>query len=204
MTLVFYCWLFIYSHIWPQIFCSQWPSPLSTFFVTGRIISNIPMIFSSFTCTCTLKRIYPWLILNNPGLLMLIVDWFGFLTPYQLLPMTQYLVFCCRHSSSTIKSSSDFWKFALHLNFTFDRPLNNPQLPWSFAVYCQLICVAEPISVVLSHQLGPWSSVVVTDFLISNLPLIFENLPCSCFPQLRDPLSILDHLGLLLLIVDLF
>ena len=65
-------------------------------------------------------------------------------TPYILIPLTQSLVFCCRHWPSAIKSSSDFRKFPLHLHHTIDSSLINPQSLWYSAIDCLLIRIVEP------------------------------------------------------------
>ena len=101
--------------------------------------------FSKKTCICFPQMIDPWSTLNYPGLLLLIVDWFTSLVTNLLLPLTQYLVYCCHHWSYGIKSSSDFRNFFFHLHSKIDKTLINPQLPWSSVVDCWLICIAHPI-----------------------------------------------------------
>ena len=118
---------------------------------------------------------------------MFIFDLFSFLTPYLLLPLTWSLVLCSCQWSSAIKYSSDFRKHSLHLYSTIDRPLIYIQLPCSYGVGFRFICIVDPRSIACSNQPGPWSSAVVTGFLISNLPLIFEKFPCTCTLQLIDP-----------------
>ena len=145
--MVFYCWLLIDSHHWPNIYCSHWPGTWSSAVVTGLLLSNNPLVFENVPCTCTPQLIDPWSILNHPGLMMFIVDWFVSLTPDLLLPLTWSLLFFCHHWSSDIKYSSDFLKISLHLHYTTDRPLVNHKLPWFSAVDCWLIHIDESISI---------------------------------------------------------
>ena len=56
----------------------------------------------------------------------------------------------------------------------------------------------------LSRWSIPWTTSVVTGCLISNIPLIFENLPCTCTSQLIDPWSIHNKPRIILLIVEWF
>ena len=113
-------------------------------FLPDRLIA-LPLIFEKNPCTPQL--IYPWSILNHPGLLLLIVDLFASLNPDIFIPLTRSLVFCCRHWSSAIKSSSDFRNISLQLHSTIYRPLIYPQLPLSSTVDCQFICIADPRSI---------------------------------------------------------
>ena len=233
--------------------------------VLSLILGNVP---------CTHQLIYSWLILNHPGLLLLIVHWIASPNPCISLPSTRSLVCFCRHRSFAIKYSPDLWKISLVLNYTIYRPLINIQLPWSYGFDCLFICIADPRSIsptnlvpglllsslvfwyqiffwfskhsfhlrskidrplinsqlpwlfsclfsvgfhcwpqiYRSYQSGPWSFSVITGLLLSNNPLILERNPCTCTPQLIDPLlilsslidlwSILDNLGLLLFIVN--
>ena len=68
--------------------------------------------FPKFSTTCTPQLIHPWSMINYPGILLLIVDWFAYLTPDIFLPMNQSLILCYINWSSAIKSSSDFWTFS--------------------------------------------------------------------------------------------
>ena len=143
--------------------------------------------------------------------MLLIVVWFALLTPDLLLPLTQFLIFFCRDWSSSIKSSSYFRKFYLHLHYTIGRPLINPWLPWSSATYCLLIFVVDHISIAPTDPVpGLFLSSLVFWYQIF---IIFpKTFPCTCTPQLIDPLLIppqminpwlvLGHPGLLMLIFN--
>ena len=137
ITLVFCYWLSIDSHCWTQIARSHRPDPWYFSVVTGLLLSNLHLILEKIPCTCTPQFIDSWSIINYPGLLLFIVNWFTLLTPDCLLLMTWSLVFCCCHWYSAIKYSSEFRKISLHLHSTIDRPLINtstmdrpPINPW--------------------------------------------------------------------------
>ena len=126
ITLLFFCWLSIDSHCWPQIYISHQPGAWSTSVVTGLLLSNLPLIFEKNPCTCSPQFIDSWSILNYLDLLMLVINWFSSWTPYIFLPPTHLLVFWCRHCSYAIKNFSDFRKYYLNLNSIIDRPLIYP------------------------------------------------------------------------------
>ena len=102
MTLAFYCWLSIDSHRRPiSVVRYYWPVPCSAYVVTDLLLSNLPLKIKNLTCTCTPKLLDFWSILNNPGILLWIVDWFPspitdfVLSPTNLVPslLTSQLVF---------------------------------------------------------------------------------------------------------------
>ena len=98
-----------------------------------------------------------------------------------------------------------FSKHSLNFRPTIDRPLIDPWLPCSYAVYCLLIRISEPRSISFSHLPGTWYFSIVTYLLLSNIPLVrtpqFID-PLLILSQLIDPWLIFAHPGLLLLIVD--
>ena len=136
---------------------SHWSSAV----IIGLMLSNIPLVFEKFLALAD-----HWLILNHPGLLLLIFDWCTSLTPDLFLPPTQSLVFFCRHWSSDIKSSSYFRNFSFHLRSKIDRPLTNRQLPWSSGVYCWLICISDPRYIAPTNR--------VPSLLLSSLVLCYQ------------------------------
>ena len=148
MTLVFCSWFFIDPHFWKQIF---WLLPLTWYlFCLCHHCSSTIKYSSNFrkqSCSCTPKMIDPWSILNDPCLLLFIVDWFASVITDLFLPLTQSLVFWCRHWSSYIKYFSTFRENSLHLHSTIDTLLINLQLSWSYDVDCWLICIAGPRSI---------------------------------------------------------
>ena len=177
--------------------CSHWPGPWSSSVVTGLLFSNILLIFEKFPCTCTPQIDRPLINTQSPWSYdvdcpLICIN--GSRYSYHFLPPTRSLVFFFHPWSSAFKSSSDFRKCSLHS--PIDRPLINPQPPWSYAVDCWLIRISDPQPLTFSHQTGPWSSSIVPDLLLSNLPLIFEKFPCTS--QLIDPWSILNHRYLLI------
>ena len=194
MTLVFCCWLFMDSHRWPHIYCSHWPKPWSTSVVTGCLISNVPLTFESFPCTSTPQLIDPCFILNDPGLLLLIVYRSTSQNPDLLLPLTQFLVFCFRHKSSAIKSSSYFRNFSLYLHSTIDRPHNQSSITLVFCYWLSIdfrhwthICHSLPLNRYLVCCCCHWSSAIKSssDFRIFALQL----LPTTYRPLINPQLS---------------
>ena len=179
--MVFCCWLLIDSHRWPHIYISHWSSPWSSVVVTGILLPNIPLIFEKNPCTCTPQLIDSWYILNYPGLFLLIVNGFTLLILYLLLPPTRYLVFCCRHWSSTIKYSSGFRNISLRLHSTIDRPLINHQLPWFSYVNCRLIHTSDPVSITCSHRPGTWYAYVSLVFCFRIILLFSKNFLAFAF-----------------------
>ena len=127
--------------------CSHQPGLWSSYIITDLLLSKLPLILESFPCTWTQKMIDPWSIPNYPGLLLLIVGWFSFLTIYILLPLTRYLILCCHHWYSAIKYSPEFLKTSLRLYSTIDILMINPRLPWSSDDYCRLIRISDPGSI---------------------------------------------------------
>ena len=137
------CWLIIISYPKP-IACSHQPITWYSVVVTGLLLYNLPLIFEKNPYTSTPQLIDPLLILNYPGILLLIIDWFKSLTLDLFLPSTRFLVFWCRHWYFSIKYYSDFRKFSLQLYPTIDIPLIDTQLPWYSVVDCQLIRISDP------------------------------------------------------------
>ena len=151
-------WLFSPQHSLPD--CSLPPitfSPMACFLPptwslvflcpTCYLITWSIFLWFSKNSFYSPQLIYPWSILNHPCLILLICDWFAFMTPDLSLPPTRSLVCCCHHWYFAIKYSSDFRKKSLHLHSTMYKPLINPQSPWSYAVDCQWICITDTISI---------------------------------------------------------
>ena len=108
---------------------------------------------------------------------------------YHSLPLTRYLVCCCCHWSSVFESFSDIRNFSLHLHSTTDRPLIDPQVTWYSDVNFQLIFISDPRSIASYHWPVPWSAVVVTGLLLSNIPRIFEKSVHLHSPIDRPPIN---------------
>ena len=193
----------IYLHCWPHIYLSHWPSTWSSVVATGFLLPNIPLISkNSLQLHSTIDRplIHPqltWSYCFNCQLIHISDP--IYIYPTDLVPglLLSSLVFC-------YQIFIWFSKISFHLHSTIDRPLINPQLPWSSSVNFLFICTSEPVSITRSHQPVTWYAAVVTGLLLSNLPLIFENFPCTCTPQLIDPWLILNYPGLLMLISNWF
>ena len=118
---------------------------------------------------------------------------------------SQSLIFSCRLWSSAFKCSSDFRKISLHLNSATDRPLIDPQSIWSSAAKCKLICIVDPRYI--AHSLLPTRSLFFCCFhWYSTFKSYsdFRKIPCTCTPQVIHLWLILNHHGLLLLIVNWF
>ena len=145
----------------------------------------------------------PWSILNETGPLLLIVDLFASLTPDLLLTLTQFLVYSCLNWSSYIKSSSDFWDFALQLHSTIDRPLINHQWSWSSTVGFWLVRISDPRYIAPTD---PLSGILLVSlvFCYQIFLWFWKKIIFTYTLQLIDPWSILKDPGLLLLIVNWF
>ena len=195
--------ILIDSNFWPHIYLSQHSSYWYSVVVTGLLLKNIPLIFENslqLHSTIDITLIYPQLTWSSSVNFQLI----HIVDPISIAPTQPVSGLLLLSLVLCYKIFLLFPKNSLHLHSTIDIPLIDPQLTWSYYVNFRLICISDPISITRSHQPSAWYAPFVTGLLLSNLPLIFQNLSCSCTPQWIDPWSILNHPGLLMLIFNWF
>ena len=129
------------------------------------ILIDLPLILEKIPRTP--QNIDPWLILNYPDILLLIINWFSLLTPDLLLTTTNLvlvlllfsLVFC-------YQIFLWFSKNPLHFHSTTDKPLVEPHLPWSFTIDYQFIFIFDPISIATTYS--------IPGLLLSSLVFFYQ------------------------------
>ena len=162
ILLLFVIW---YTPLTPHLSLAPTEMVLGMLMLSLVFCFQIFLWFSNLFCTCTPWLIDPWFFLNYPSFLRLIFNWLELLTPDTWLTSTDPLLGLLL--SSLVFCSQKFLWFSkknLHLHSQIDRPPIDPQLPWSSAVYCWFIRIADPISINTNNPVPRSSRSSAVDF----------------------------------------
>ena len=142
--------------------------------VLGLLLSSLLFFYQIlfwFSTLCLAVAFHNWYTPNEFSITLVFCCWLYIdlhCLPkiYCFLPLTRSLVCWYCHWYSAIKYSSDFRKFPLHLHSTIDRPMINPQQPWSSVVDCWSIHITGPGSIAPTDP--------VPGLLLSSLVLYYQ------------------------------